>query len=394
MLRSFRFANHKSFRDEAELLLVPAYDKTRPVAPVAGIFGPNASGKSNLLDALQWMQVAVCTSHWQWEPDRGVPRAPFRLSGAARQAPSHYIVELLVADVRYVYGFEVDDQRVREEWLYTYPRNRRRVIFERAAGGWRFGTHVPRDTAELMSKLTRDNALFLGVAAHSGLEMTLPVYNWFQRDLELHLPAEDFDEPGVLEWLEHSPERRATLVKLLQAADLGITDLRRVGDYGSVTLDELAFVHGPDGTEMPAPAQSRGTLAWLELLTAVLTALERGSVVCVDEIDASLHPHLTARLVGLFRAGSTNPGGAQLLLSTHDPTLLDDEVLSRDEIWFVEKKRDSGGSICYPLTDFHPRKSEDVEGRYLAGGYGAIPLLTGARFHEALETGAHSRAAA
>jgi AAA domain, putative AbiEii toxin, Type IV TA system len=131
MLRSFRVANHKSIKDEQELLLVPAYDKSRPVVPVAGIYGANAAGKSNLLDALRWMQYAVRSSYAEWEPDAGVPRTPFRLDPAAAAEPSLFSVELVLDGVRHVYGFEVDHERVREEWLYSYPRRRKRIVFRR-----------------------------------------------------------------------------------------------------------------------------------------------------------------------------------------------------------------------------------------------------------------------
>src|SRR5258707_15657281 len=121
VLRSFRVANHKSIRDEVELSLLPAYDKSRPTLPVAGIFGANASGKSNLLDALRWMRLAVEASFAVWGPDVGVPRFPFRIDPTWENKPSLYCVEAIVDGVRTTYGFQVDDERVLEEWLYVYP---------------------------------------------------------------------------------------------------------------------------------------------------------------------------------------------------------------------------------------------------------------------------------
>src|SRR5262245_60651897 len=121
---------------------MPAYDKTRPVVPVAAIFGANAAGKSNLLDALAWMQTGVRDSFRAWDPGGGVPRRPFRLDPAAAGEPSLYATELLIDDVRYMYGFIVDDDAVREEWLYAYPHNRKRVVFERDGQQWTFGSTV------------------------------------------------------------------------------------------------------------------------------------------------------------------------------------------------------------------------------------------------------------
>lgn len=432
MLRSFRVANHKSFRDEAELLLMPAYDKTRPVVPVAAIFGANASGKSNLLGALAFMHSAVRYSYSMWEPGRGIPRSPFRLSRSAADEPSSYVIEIVVDDVRYVYGFAADDRRVREEWLYAYPHGRKRILFEREDdGGWRFGTSVPRSEVEVLRQLTRDNALFLSAAAHAGLKPLLPVYHWFQNDLAFHVPGAALRPREVASWLERSAEHRAKLVMLLEAADLGITDIRRrrvelpVADVDvteesrqrylqlyrtspaqteqlmeqqlsepgtttereALTMDELVFVHGPEATELSEYDQSRGTLAWLELLMLALTALEQGSLLCVDEIDASVHPRLTARLIELFHDREANPRSAQLVFTTHDATLLGtsfgEDILRRDEIWFVVKGRD-GATTLYPLSDFHPRKEENTERRYMGGSYGAVPLVSSADFRRAL----------
>src|SRR5436305_2875591 len=106
---------------------MPAYGKTRPVVPVAALFGANASGKSNILDALRFMQHAVRRSFAEWEPGTGVPRTPFALDPAAADEPSVYVVELLLDGVRHIYGFESADERVREQGLHAYPRHRRQV---------------------------------------------------------------------------------------------------------------------------------------------------------------------------------------------------------------------------------------------------------------------------
>ena len=114
----------------------------------------------------------------------------------------------------------------------------------------------------------------------------------------------------------------------------------------------------------------------------------------MDELNASLHPHLSARLMTLFRDPETNPSGAQLLFTTHDATLLDEDTLGRDEIWFIEKDPDSGATNLFPLTDFHPRKNENRVGRYLAGAYGAIPLVSDYDLQQAFHDGGEADAAA
>ncbi|MGH3680535.1 MAG: AAA family ATPase [Natronosporangium sp.] len=454
MLRSFRVENHKSFRDEAELLLVPAYDKSRPVVPVAGIFGANASGKSNLLDALRWLQVAVRESYAQWEPGAGIPRTPFRLDPAVAAASSVYCVELVLDEGRFTYGLAADDERVVEEWLYTYPHNRRRVIFEREQGKVRLGSTVPdhRARGEQLARQTRDNALFLSSAAHNDLAQAQPVYNWFRSRLQFADGASVAGEE-LLHRLSDEQQREAVL-ELVGAADLGISDItgwdeerqaavtrsvlrevfssRQFMDALTDAAEEsplakvvsqqmeglesreaflqllskqlegrpdlrpgrLRFHHGASRTPLTLDEQSAGTRSWIGLISTAFDAITTRGVMIADEIDASLHPHLTTRLINLFRNSDTNPDGAQLFFATHDATLLDEDVLARDEIWFVEKEPDSGATRLYPLTDFHPRKNENTEGRYLAGGYGAVPILADYRFRRAVIAGRAQDAAA
>jgi AAA15 family ATPase/GTPase len=135
---------------------------------------------------------------------------------------------------------------------------------------------------------------------------------------------------------------------------------------------------GSGTVELTEEDEAEGTLRWVSLLFPVVEALETGSVLAVDELDVSLHPFLTARLVRLFREKETNPEGAQLLFASHDSTLLGgpegSPALGRDEIWFVEKE-DDGASTLYPLSDFKQLRHEDLERRYLSGQYGAVPLM-------------------
>src|SRR5215470_4331985 len=172
MLLSFRVANHKSINDEQTLHMQPVYDKSRSSLPVAAIFGANAAGKSNVLDALKFMVHAVRDSFSQWAPRDGVPRQPFRLDRGAGAEPSLFAVELLLNDVRYIYGFSVDRWRVTHEWLHSYPYQRRRVLFERDGDRVRIGTgdSRQRSRAELIETLTPENVLFLDVAGGSGLD--------------------------------------------------------------------------------------------------------------------------------------------------------------------------------------------------------------------------------
>jgi hypothetical protein len=399
VLRSFRLGNHRSFRDEQELLLMPALPgDDRPAVPVAAIYGANASGKSNLLDGLAFMTVAVLGSQAFGAGGRSI----FRLDPKAAKRPSTFVVEILAEGVRYTYGFAVDDDAVTEEWLYAYPEKRRRVVFERTGDDLRFGS----TSSDLKSKFTALEELIRGdvllLSFCSGLELgpLMPVYRWFGQWLWIvrveGARSSDEVENRVGEFLQRDASNNRRLLSLLTAADVGIADVtaervdeplsfqkprftsRRAASATYRLQWRLSFRHSDVDTAFELRDESAGTRNWLGLLPTVLDVLDEGRVLVVDEIDVSLHPMLTAKLVGLFQDEKTNPHGAQLIFTTHDTsllgTMLGDNVLDRDQIWFVDKNAE-GASELYPLTDFKPRKNQNTERRYLAGSYGAVPVL-------------------
>jgi AAA15 family ATPase/GTPase len=154
----------------------------------------------------------------------------------------------------------------------------------------------------------------------------------------------------------------------------------------------VSFLHKGSAGSYPIPlaAQSAGTQALFAYAAPLLTALDEGTLFVVDEIDASLHPVLTARLIGLFQSPAANPRGAQLLLTTHDVTLLGrsggEDILKRDQIWFADKD-DSGATEIFALSEFKPRKDENRERRYLGGSYGAVPFISEERLAEIATSG-------
>jgi len=367
----------------------------RPVVPVAAIYGANASGKSNLLDGLNFMRYAALGS-------LGTPDA-FRLGDVS--AVATYVVELVTGGTRYTYGFVVDGEAVAEEWLFAYPGKRRRVIFERDRGRLKLGSTVSELKSKLavLEELLRQDTLLISMCDRLDLGPLMPVFSWFANTLQpLTVGADEpVDALGhrVGRFLHRNPQKTQPLRGLLAAADTGVTDvlveevegpvpgsdhyLRRIraaapGEAKSFSHFKIVLGHGGDGVPFDLRQESAGTQSWLGLLPTVLTALESGNVLVVDEIDTSLHPMLTAKLVGLFQNEETNPRRAQLIFTTHDTsllgTMLGGEVLERDQIWFVDKNAD-GASSLYPLTDFKPRKDQNTERRYLVGSYGAVPVL-------------------
>lgn len=424
MLLSFRVGNHKSIRDEQQLLLTPAYDDATPEAAewealtVAGVFGANASGKSNVLDALGYMRETVRWSMRDNEPGGGMRREPFALSTEATEEPSTFVVDLMLSGVRHTYGFAVDDDRVVEEWLYSYPRRRKRVVFERDEEGLTFGEAAPVKLRRV-EDLLGPNVLFLTVAARASNEEVEPVYQWFSESLGF-ADERTSDRPRWLRENLISEEDVRLLGDMLASADTGIRTLELQKGYGGTDAGELraqasaaarkraGHPGGHPGQSALFPAESNllfhhledsrgpgfdwkqeslGTRAFVMMAYEARRVLRAGGMLVVDEIDTSLHPYLSARIISLFQDEEQNPHGAQLLFTSHDAALLGrvrgEEALKRDHIWFVAKD-EQGGSTLYPLSDFKPRGDDNRARRYLTGRYGAVPDVDDELFQEAL----------
>jgi hypothetical protein len=431
VLLGFKAENARSFREPFELSLLatsmaePSYDRQVPwreggtkleVLPAAGIFGANGSGKSNVLKVMHDMRHLVLHSFRQGSPGGGISgRRPYLLDESGKTDATTFEIDLVLEGVRHEYGFTFDNDRVLEEHAYWYPKGRAATLFERDGDRVDLGA-VDRVKGRAVQELLRPNALFLSTAASANHAALLPLYLWFSRNLLLaEADSRPFRQALTSELLDDVSSRKQVLA-LLNAADLGVTDatkravdpvmrerLRKVvrilngvegepeGDDGP-NFDELGIVlvhRGSDGDVALDPFdESLGTRVWFGLIGPVVQALQAGSVFLADELDASLHPALVAHLLQLFQDPVTNPRRAQLIFNSHDVTLLGDAVserpLGRDQIWFVEK-RNNGSSRLYPLVDLDPRKQESIGKRYLAGRYGATPILSTHEFAQVAE---------
>lgn len=425
MLLAFRVINHRSLRDEQELsLVVPVREEHRlgqdqafaawdtRVSPVAGVYGPNASGKSNVLHALGFMQSAVLGSHARWAAEGGVPVQQFAFRPDEEQQPSLFEVQLELGGTRHQYGFEADAGRIRREWLHAWPQGRRQLWFERTEDSYHFSRNLTGRNRTI-ADLTRPNSLYLSTAAAGNHEQLRPLHHWFatgclgvtpgDQDARTHFTIRQLQDAG----------QREQIVGLLQAADLGIRDAvprraqldpgarqlltRLLGnleeradgaDSGNtvslenetVTVELLHTTGEVEPRPLPFAWESQGTRTWFALLGPLLQSLQAGAVLLVDELDASLHPQLTAAVVRLFQDPATNPRQAQLLFTTHDTALLgslldvegEHPPLRRDQIWFTERDQD-GATTLYSLSEFSPRRQENIERGYLQGRYGAVP---------------------
>jgi hypothetical protein len=390
MLLRFRFSNFRSFRSEQEFSLVagPLKDHIdrlvrvpatpEPILTTAALYGANASGKTNFIRALQFMANAVEFSHTRWQPHQAIPRQPF-LSVPDRERPSEFIIDFIPDGVRYQYGFSVSDTTVLKEWLYAYPKGKRQVWFSRCSGAPIAFSEKMGGENKTIEALTRQNSLFLSTAAQNNHPALSPIHRWFSGSLTFVLAERSSGTFNGASFCA-DPVHRETISRMVAHADLGISSLRLTGGEGMPDVEtcpkQVQLLHRLSDEVLPfeTDQESHGTIVYLTLLGPIVSTLESGGVLCVDEMDASLHPLLALRLVELFGEPSLNLKHAQLIFNTHDTNLLSRGNLRRDQIWFAEKKRD-GSSQIYPLTDFQPRKDENIANGYLQGRYGAVPFL-------------------
>ncbi len=368
----------------------------------AAIYGANAAGKTNLLLAIQAMEEIVVKS--ASEHNRGVllPVMPFMLDAKTRNSPSEFELHFIVENVRYQYGFSATKKRIMEEWLIAYPHNRAQRWFDRKwlSGSqgyqWEFGAFLSGEK-NIWKKATRNNALFLSVAVQLNSQQLRPLYDWFSESMflsgtqrwnsSLNFPSDD-------------EEVKRKVLDFLKAADSGIDDLilRKVNLEENGFLKDLpeqikqtifktmedekiyktAAIHLDTDSkpiELDFDIESSGTKKIFYYSSYWIDALEKGCVVFIDEFSDRLHFELVKFLIKLFSSDQTNPYNAQLILTTHETSLLNQKLVRRDQIWFCEKN-ENGATEVYPLTDFRPRKGrENLEQGYLSGVYGALPYI-------------------
>ncbi|ADL00263.1 AAA family ATPase [Brevundimonas subvibrioides] len=416
MLASFTFANARSFPDRQTLSLVAhaphkeiqgalikasASGSDGPLLAAAAIYGPNASGKTNVLKALDYFRDAVVLSLQHWAPSGGTLNIPH-----ARQfrMPSVYEIECVIEGVRYRYGFMQDIKEFHEEWLYAYPKKRERLLFHRYSAdvgsdpsSINFGENLSGSDRDHQSfrRRTRTNSLFLSVAAQENQAECSLIYKWFYSSLNIHISPMDGDDNGFTSRLLNKSSENSPLIKsIILSADSSLTDIQVSESDREVAVDDdwaedmpenlrdfvaenrkyevsFGFGDGADRFVLPLSMQSEGLKKVYALSSTVACVLHFGEVLVVDELESSLHPHIASQLVDLFQNKTTNPNGAQLIFTTHDVGLLSDDHLRRDQVWFVEKER--GNSALYSLVDFKTRKDENVQSGYLRGRFGAVP---------------------
>ena len=417
MLLEFSVSNYRSIlgRQTLSLIASSSHDlenshvyapggKQPRVVRSAVIYGPNAAGKSNLMQAAGFAQAFIISSA-QLQEGQPINVTPFALSRKSIAEPSEFEFLFVEDGLRYHYGFALTPERVVKEWLVAYPKGKQRW-FEREYNAkegkyvWTLGDNLrgERSQRHTWRDSTRSNALFLSTAVQLNSDQLRPVFSWFQNKLGVITFANNVNRLLSTELLR-DPERKHLLDQFIRAADVGIEQLEyreeraqpgtviniNLGTPGfpastsfpllGQVLASHKFIDGEGTTQLNFDfAESDGTKKLFEYAGAWIKALNDGATLLVDELDRSLHPLMTRFLVQLFHDPNRSARGAQLVYTTHDTTLLDAKLLRRDQVWFVEKDEHSSTHL-YPLLEYSPRTDEALERGYLKGRYGAIRSL-------------------
>jgi uncharacterized protein len=423
MLIEFSVGNYRSFKEKVTFSMVAAnlvsqdknldinnvfaVDKELSLVKSAAIYGANASGKSNLAKALQFMKWFMVNSSKETQSTEAIGVEKFRLSTETDDQPSFFEIVFLLDGQQHRYGFTADREKVRSEWLYYVPKTRETKLFDRLEDKFDVAKVYKGDG---IASKTRDNALFLSVSAQFNVVKAESILHWLMLRLNL---ISGLDDTKFLNDTINDLFRTdiyEEVIKLIDRFDLSIVGVRQKPTYADIRL-EKATSSGKDRKEILeiirrsfdtlmsdrmietihqkfnsdreivslesfdlSANESAGTQKLFALASFLVDTLKYGRVLIIDEFDARLHPLMSRSIVELFNSNETNPNNAQLIFMTHDTNLLSNKIFRRDQIWFTEKDR-YGATALYSLAEYKVRNDASFESDYIKGKYGAIPYI-------------------
>ncbi len=417
MLIQFNFKNYKSFRDEVSLDLSAARIKEHEnhvvdiandkLLKVAAIYGANASGKSNIYDAFEYMTYYVAESFnfggekdSRWKKVNNYPEAtPFLFDEKSRYNETtfevFYVDNAENSGKIYQYGFSLKKNEVVEEWMYSKAktaRNNYRTVFYRKKGEELEMNGFSKNHMENIKASLNQETLIVSLGSRLKIPKLKKVRDWFLNNdvLDFGNPTENFIRSKVLpEGFVDNKEVQKNVVKYFASFDESIQDfnIEKLAqddekdsgkNYRIDTLHKTTY--SQEMSAIPLTMESSGTLKMFALYPSLKNVLDNGGTLFIDELNARLHPLLVRNIILTFLSPEINTHNSQLIFTTHDIWQFSNELLRRDEIWLVDKNTD-GVSELYSLVDFKDeegnkvRRDETLSKKYLTGSYGAIPAL-------------------
>lgn len=380
MLVEFKLRNFRSFLSEQRFHFPPRSARADH-SRVAVVFGPSGAGKTNLILAIAALRDLVLHSAAFTDRQYAQLYVPFRI-GAPAHTTTDFEIEVQLDHTRYRYSVSYDDQRVWFERLLVYRTGKPQRWFERqfdaASQSEHWAAFSPsfNGTRELWRRMTRPKALFLTTAARLECEQLQPLLKWFEDELAICFATGTADLGAIAPWVRDAVMKERML-EVLQAADIPVQDIRISEEHAASEGPHLELQYGQAGEApvwLDSADEARGTLRLLSLLGPLLPAIERGALFIVDEFDVGLHPLVARYVVQLAKRAQLRQGQAQLLLTSHDASLMVPEILEHGEIWLMERDGARASSLL-PVSLRRPRKRERLARGYLRGRYGAIPHI-------------------
>lgn len=412
MIINFSVKNFRSIKDTVEIAFNASSDKAHlnfvtatkycNILNATAIYGLNASGKSNLIRAMQ-IFTGLVTLSVKNENLLSQVIVPFAFDQECINITSEFNINFICDNIRYEYGFSADNKQIYSEWLYAYPNKKAQLLFTRewVENGYqyKFGTNYKGDKKKF-EQITKPTALFLSVAqSFDNQETAAIIMKWFSNCFidNIHVSGNiEFGKSRTIGFVQHGLVTHEKIVQFLTESDLSIVgfeieedqinhdnlpevikEIREIMVKNNVKKQPTVITtHNIKGHPytLKLNNESSGTQQVFNFAASIIITLENGGVLIIDELNNFLHPLLVKHIVSLFGNVKTNPKHAQLIFATHETAIMTTDFLRRDQIWFCDKNKDQA-TVLYSAQEFSPRNTDNLEKAYLAGRYGAIPIL-------------------
>jgi len=415
MLIGFSVGNFLSFKEVKNFSMIKASiteldeshtfteDKNLSLLKSAVIYGANASGKTNLIDAMRFMRLFIFTSSKESQALQKIPVTRFKLNSEMDTKPTYFEILFLHNNKKYRYGFELDTEIVHKEWLFYIPQGKNKEVrlFFRDKQTINLGPEFNEGSLLVTQDKIRPNSLLVSVSAQFNGPIAAEILEWFGKfhaisGLHDHIEftidkfADGTYKDEILQFITIVDIEDLIVDKKEITTDMLppnmpksiknrlIADGDRIIKTKHKKYDEHKNFIGEEIFRLEE--ESKGTRKFLGLSGPIIDTLKKGQVLIIDELDSSLHPVLTQKIVHLFHSNTTNVKNAQLIFTTQDTNFLSKKFFRRDQIWFTEKDR-YGATDIYSLVEFKTktgrkiRKDASYGKDYIAGKYGAIPFV-------------------
>jgi uncharacterized protein len=412
MLLQFSCSNFKSIKEKITFSLIASPDTTfldrtkeydsKRILRIAAIYGANGSGKSNFIGAIALARSIIVNSI-NHQPGQQIAQYPHKLSN--KNVPSECVFQFIVDDVRYAYGFSIQEGKVYEEYLYYFPNRRQTKIFERKKLEIVPGSKYKNSFTLAMDAL-KENRLFLSCAANfSPVPEVEKAFLFFHDDIVIYKST--VDAPNINNWLEYSIDLmeknhavKENFISLLKQLGTGIKDIEtkiekidfdKIKDLLPEQIQSIMLSQNNNDTLKKINAsviydnfstdliteESTGVQKLFQVICPLLDILSKGKILICDEIEVGLHEKIVSQLIKLFY--EIHPEKfAQLIFTTHNTNLMDMKLFRRDQIWFTQLHATRETDLYSLIEVKHVRKNEKISLGYMEGKYGAIPIMNAA----------------